>query len=142
MGKGFIMGICKECGEVNSVLEMNNGYCRNCETPEKIKKVDINNNNLAYQYTFGWWKGWAWLGLILGNLMMLGQLASGAEVILIFIIINSILMVLILKYNKYAFLIATILSLNPLLWIINGIYLKNRWCHPKVNHGIACGQFA
>ena len=49
---------------------------------------------------------------------------------------------LILKFNKYAFLIATILSFNPLLWIINGIYLKNRWCHPRVNNGKACGQYA
>ena len=42
-------------------------------------------------------------------------------------------MVMILKFNKYAFLVATVLTINPLLWIINGIYLKNRWDHPKVN---------
>lgn len=34
--------------------------------------------------------------------------------------------------------IATIISVNPLVWIINGIYLKNRWCHPKVNNGQEC----
>lgn len=51
-------------------------------------------------------------------------------------------MILILKFNKYAFLIATVLSLNPLLWIINGIYLKNCWCHPKVNKDKSCGQYA
>jgi len=43
-------------------------------------------------------------------------------------------MILILQFNKYAFLIATILSINPIAWIINGIYLKNRWNHPKVNN--------
>ena len=42
-------------------------------------------------------------------------------------------MVMILKFNKYAFLVATVLTIIPLLWIINGIYLKNRWDHPKVN---------
>ena len=51
----------------------------------------------------------------------------------IFIAVNSVLMIMVLKFNKYAFLIATILSLNPLLWIINGIYLKRRWKHPKIN---------
>jgi hypothetical protein len=135
------MGMCKECGQVNSVLEMNNGYCKNCITPDKLKAAEENNNLLANQYQFGWWEAWAWLGLTLGNLTIFGQLLGAPEIAFIFVLINSILMILILRYNKYAFLTATILSFNPLLWIINGIYLKNRWCHPKVNKNIACGQY-
>lgn len=37
------------------------------------------------------------------------------------------------NYGKYSFLILTIISLNPILWVINGIYLKNRWEHPLIN---------
>lgn len=83
---------------------------------------------------FSWWQIWAWLGLTLGNLYMVVTLFHemvGLATILI--IMNSILMVMILRFNKYAFLVATILSLNPIVWIVNGIYLKNRWNHPKVN---------
>ena len=82
---------------------------------------------------FTWWQIWGWMGLILGDLYLFSSIEIMPELTIILIILNTILMVMILKFNKYAFLIATLLSFNPLLWIINGIYLKNRWHHPKVN---------
>lgn len=82
---------------------------------------------------FQWWVVWAWLGLTLGNLLVLGQLHNMIGLALFLIVINSVLMIMILRFNKYAFLVATIISLNPILWIVNGIYLKRRWQHPKVN---------
>ena len=91
---------------------------------EKEYKKDIG---------FQWWVVWAWLGLTLGNLYTLFALREMMGLAVILTVINSVLMVMILRFNKYAFLVATILSLNPLLWIINGIYLKRRWRHPKVN---------
>ena len=104
---------------------------------------------------FVWWKVFGWLGLIVGDLGILEnmikfiQLSLGDDVkrriYIVFgvlFLVNSILMILVLKFNKWAFFIATILSFNPLLWIINGIYLKNRWCHPKVNKGKTCGKYA
>jgi hypothetical protein len=103
--------------------------------------------NKNQEYSFGWWKGYAWLILIVGNLFIFGQIANLAYslnpdadrdriilVSLLLIIPNSILGVMILKFNKYAFLISTILSINPIIWIVNGIYLKNRWSHPSVNN--------
>ena len=141
------MGMCKECGEVFSAFEMTNGICKNCATAENIteakmeidkaKKEDENKlNSLGFQ----WWNIWAWLNLTIGNLYILGYLylytmgvpSNFAIVGIVFLVINTALMIMILKYNKYAFLIATIFS-SPLLWIINGIYLKNRWNHPKLN---------
>ena len=85
---------------------------------------------------FKWWKTWGWLGLTFGSIYILftplGN--SGIEIwTLIIFILNTALGVMILKLNKYAFLIMTVLSLNPIVWIINGIYLKNRWKNPKVN---------
>ena len=64
---------------------------------------------------------------------MLGALSELVGLAVVLIVINTALMIMILKLSKYAFLIATVISLNPLLWIINGIYLKNRWNHQKVN---------
>ncbi|MCB1660347.1 MAG: hypothetical protein KDI39_19160 [Pseudomonadales bacterium] len=82
---------------------------------------------------FQWWVIWAWLGLTLGNLYVFAELKTEIGLAVFLIAINSLLMIFVLRFNKYAFLIATVLSLNPLLWIINGIYLKNRWHHPKLN---------
>ena len=91
--------------------------------------MENENNELG----FTWWKVWAWIGLTLGNLTLFLQLQEVMPLAITLIVINTILNVMILKFNKYVFLIATILSINPILWIINGIYLKNRWNHPKVN---------
>jgi len=92
-----------------------------------------NNISSTPDIGFTWWKVWAWLGLTLGNLYTFTLIQELPEFAIGLIIINSILMVMILTYNKYAFLAATILSINPLLWIINGIYLRNRWNHPLIN---------
>jgi ribosomal protein L37E len=129
------MGMCKECGEVFSALEMTDGYCKNCITNEIKENSKIKEEKFEDENTIGfqWWTIWAWLGLTIGNLYTLGTLKGLTELAIVLIVINTALMIFVLKYNKYAFLIATVLSLNPLLWIINGIYLKNRWNHPKVN---------
>ncbi len=37
------------------------------------------------------------------------------------------LLVYLLSMSRITFLITTIISLNPIIWIINAIYLKNRW---------------
>ena len=95
-----------------------------------MESYQENENN---ELGFTWWKVWAWIGLTLGNLTLFLQLQEVMPLAITLIVINTILNVMILKFNKYVFLIATILSINPIIWIINGIYLKNRWNHPKVN---------
>ena len=103
---------------------------------EKEYKSDIGfkiEKEYKNDIGFTWWEVCAWLGLAIGNPYTLFALRDMIELAVILMVINSVLMVMILRFNKYAFLVATILSLNPLLWIINGIYLKRRWRHPKVN---------
>jgi len=96
--------------------------------------ADNNAENDILDIGFKWWTIWGWLGLILGSISIFTSLSGVvAELLIFFLILNTILMIMILRFNKYAFLIATVLSLNPIVWIINGIYLKNRWKHPKVN---------
>ena len=131
---------CVECGIEN--LD-NAQFCKNCGKKLYQESTTSTDNQSAVKQELGftWWNVWAWLGLTLGNLMTLGAFADIPDAMGIawgFVIINTILNILILRYNKYAFLIATILSLNPLYWIINGIYLKNRWCDPKVNNVERC----
>jgi len=92
---------------------------------EKEHKKDIG---------FQWWVVWAWLSLTLGNFYTIFILRDMMILAVILITISSVLAVMILRFNKYAFLVATILTFNPLFWIINGIYLKRRWHHSKVNN--------
>ena len=131
------MGMCKGCEEVFNANDMVGGYCQNCVTDEIKEEAKKNDEQLKSENDIGfqWWTIWGWLGLTLGNLYTLGTLAEAKELAAILIVINTILMIFVLRFNKYAFLIGTIISLNPLLWIINGIYLKNRWSQPKVNGG-------
>ena len=93
---------------------------------------------------FVWWHIWGILGLTVGNLQVLriaiapydGALVIGGIIFLI----NTLLFYNVLTYSKFAFLITTILA-GPIAWIINGIYLINRWCHPKLNGGKPCGKY-
>ena len=96
-----------------------------------LKSTSKQSND---ELSWWWWNFWAWANLTLGNLYI-AMVLKNLEESIVAIGFYSSLMVLVLMHNKYAFLIATILSLNPIVWIINGIYLKNRWSHPKINNG-------
>ncbi len=87
---------------------------------------------------FVWWRIYGWLGLIVGvpYMVFLGVTAVRfSGLYFMAAAVGGFINVFILQYSRTAFLWATILSLNPLLWIINGIYLKKRWNHPKVLQG-------
>jgi len=45
----------------------------------------------------------------------------------IIFLISAVAHFFIIKRNKWAWIVGIIMQLNPILWIINGIYLKNRW---------------
>jgi len=85
---------------------------------------------------FTWWRVWSWLGLVPGSIFLLMQVSGplGGWAILL-CVINVVTCSFMLGYSRAAFLTLTIFSLNPILWIINGIYLKNRWNHPLVMAG-------
>lgn len=88
--------------------------------------------------SFRWWKIYGWLGLVVGvpySIVMGFSSHSLSGLFFLLAILTGFISVFILQYNRAAFLWATILSLNPLLWIINGVYLKNRWNHPAVLEG-------
>lgn len=82
---------------------------------------------------FVWWDTYGWLGIILGGAAIAAIFDRNALAALALVSLNTGLMVLVIRKNKYAFLLSTLISLNPILWIANLIYLKNRWDHPEVN---------
>ena len=81
---------------------------------------------------FVWWELWATLNLTIGNVFVAAAFSNHTEAAIFFVTLYTVLYVLVYKKNKYAFLIATIMS-GPLSWIVNGIYQKNRWGHPDAN---------
>lgn len=104
----------------------------------KIDKKTINiESNSIQELDFTWWYVWSWLNLGIGlpfGFMKLLEMKWGLASIPI-TFIYGVICVYMLKYNRYAFVATTVLTLNPILWIINGIYVKNRWMHPKVISG-------
>jgi len=104
-----------------------------------ISAYSNNNENKSKdisKYGFIWWLVQGWLSLILGSIIILVTMQQSKDMLgpySFLLIYNIVLNILVLKMNKYAFLIGTITSLNPVLWIINGIYLKHRWHLPEVN---------
>lgn len=53
--------------------------------------------------------------------------SSKWQVLCVLLVIFAPLGLLAIKRNRWAFVVLTTLSINPILWLVNGIYLKNRW---------------
>ena len=87
------------------------------------------------EVSFRWWILWSWTSMIIVNLLVLTEfilLYTPLYYPLIIIPSNTLLMLSVLRFNKYSFIIATLLG-GPILWVINGFYLMSRWNHPKIN---------
>lgn len=93
---------------------------------------------------FGWWKFNGWATLFVGTISLLLATGYGEYEVLgvIAIVLNIWLGVAILKMSRWALLMGTIGSLNPILWIINGIYLKSRWSHRRLIGEEAAAELA
>lgn len=81
---------------------------------------------------FAWWTFQGWASLIVGTLICLGQFKELGGFAVVLAAVNIGLSVMIIRFSKTAFVIGTVLSINPILWIINWIYIKNRWRDPRV----------
>lgn len=84
------------------------------------------------QRGFTWWTFSGWASLIVGTGMFLSLFKDSGVLAGTLAILNICMSVWIILFSRTAFIVGTIVSLNPLLWIINGIYIKNRWNDPRV----------
>jgi len=95
-------------------------------------------------YKWGFFQGWVGLltGGVLTILMLINPLLLFSDLKLsedegfrifvtvfmaVYMSIMAIACLFIIKRKRWGWIVATILSLNPILWVVNGIYLKNRW---------------
>jgi hypothetical protein len=90
---------------------------------------------MGKQTGFFWWETCGQTGLLFGSLLIIGQFYRAPAVMVAVLVFNVLICWGILRYNKWVFLFATVISFNPIFWIVNGIYLKNRWHHPQCNGG-------
>lgn len=86
-------------------------------------------------YTWGYYVGWmgmlGWSAIGILQLIAASNAYGGRSGTLVVLGVVSLVAAIahffIIRRNKWAWVIGIILQLNPVLWIINGIYLKNRW---------------
>ena len=100
----------------------------------KQKKREISHPN-DLSYTWGYTQGYACI--IVSVICVLSFLIFGfADIqpldpefaaVALYSIFHAFIGWLMIKRNRIAFLIHTILSFNIFLWVINGVYLYNRW---------------
>lgn len=86
-------------------------------------------------YAWGYFIGWT--GMLSGSAFSILHFAAASEtygsrsdifeVLGVLSLVTAIAHFFIIKRNKWAWVIGIILQVNPILWIINSIYLKNRW---------------
>lgn len=86
-------------------------------------------------YTWGYYIGW--IAMILGGEFIaigLYSLSVGENYAALLLLIGGGVMALgygVIRRNPIAWIFFIIISFNPVCWIINGIYLKNRWSEFK-----------
>lgn len=119
-------------------------------------KSEPNSTAPTKERKFIWWRVYGWLGLLVSTGMFLSMLfpainggirftneASRTTIIFVLsalIVFYLTIFYFVLRYNRIAFIIGTFLSMNLVLWLINGIYLKRRWNHPRFMDSRKPGQ--
>lgn len=71
------------------------------------------------------------LGIVMAVLALIGlsenENSGTLQFLSLFGIAHGIAGIFMLRRNRYWWIIGILLTLNPILWIANGIYLSNRW---------------
>ena len=93
----------------------------------------VGTESVKNELGLWWWCIWGWLLLTIGNLMAFGLFAEFPGAGSAIIATNTIVAFFVLRLNKWAFLFSTLYVGNPLIWILNGVYLRRRWNDPRIN---------
>ena len=93
---------------------------------ERRRKVRSPNQR---PYTWGYFQGIA--GLLFSLVLIVGGLSKGldADAVagLLYFVVLAIAAWLTIQRNRWAYIVFTLGSLNPFLWVINGVYISHRW---------------
>lgn len=96
------------------------------------KRISIHPNTRPYRwgYFLGVW-GLSSVPLVIVALVaseIMNPHDNEASIAMpLYIMLGGLLCYGVLKRNRYAWILFTIMSLNPVAWVVNGIYIYNRW---------------
>jgi apolipoprotein N-acyltransferase len=90
----------------------------------KKLNTKLQQKNSSYK-SFVWGYFIGIINIIWGGLFIF--VFIGDLIMLIFTIIPIILGYFTIKRKKLWFIALTVISINPIVWVINWIYIKNRW---------------
>ena len=105
----------------------------------KADNTQENNKVQDTQRTYRWWLVYSVMFILIYGLFMISFWTGWFDVeengikgefiaaVAITVGVFFTWLLSLFTYSRVAFLLATIFSLNPVIWVINGIYLKNRW---------------
>ena len=99
--------------------------------------------NEDYSRPFKWGYFCAWSGMlgyganaaylsVSGLLDNTGQ-SNFLQIIASLFLAASLINLFAIRRNRWAWIVAIVLQLNPALWIVNGIYVWNRWAEMAPN---------
>ncbi len=122
------MGMCKGCGEVFPAIDMNEGFCKTCDTEEIRKEVEINgskNSTLVSLKKDNKSKnislGFSWLFLLFGVFYPLvkGDFKNAL------LIMGSFFVITMISKIYPIFILLFFISYIGLAFIYNKIYAKD-----------------
>ena len=98
-----------------------------------LNKIFITNNPKCQPFAWGYYNSFLIVTISISGSVFGAWIYSdegGSLIIWCFLLIA--LGTLLYRRNRWAWVIFTILSANPASWVINGVYLKNRWQEMKI----------
>ncbi|OEF27434.1 hypothetical protein [Vibrio rumoiensis] len=115
------------------------GYFLNPEDDEKDRAKRLAQQKAMFDqmeeedYTsFRWWNVWAGLNVVASTLTFFIALSYDLTWLAAMMGIVFVFAVYCLRLNKYAFVILTVMTFDPILMLINHRYLKSRWNHKRL----------
>lgn len=80
-------------------------------------------------YAWGYYTGW--MGSLGSTVISIFLLIAGEYLWAVVFLISAVANLFIIKRYRWAWVVGIVLQFNPILWVINGIYLKNRWAEMR-----------
>ncbi len=103
-------------------------------------------NPAALGFKWGYFTGFRILFLEIVLVFLIAEIARRSRLIqnnahiegyilveIILVVLFALCGIFILRRHRWAWIVYTVCTLNPFFWIINGIYIKNRWEEMKSN---------
>ena len=91
------------------------------------KRLHVKQPN-ARPFRWGYWLG---LGCFMAPFFMLAQTAGSISIFFVTALLYVPIGVFVLLRHRWALIVITVISFNPIIWVANIFYIINRWSEMK-----------